>query len=121
MVDGLLLDLSIFFEVRFVPDETQSNFVMRVGLYLSEPMFQSFERSFIAKIEYEESHNGSPIIGSRDGSERLLSCGIPDLQFDFSIIDVNIFRSKLDPQRGLMLVLEPSFQKSQQEAAFPYT
>ena len=50
-----------------------------------------------------------------------MSCGVPDLNFDLFVFDVEDLGSKLDTQGGLVLAIEPVLNHSHEHAAFSNT
>lgn len=50
----------------------------------------------LADVVNEKSPNGAPVVGGRDGSIALLSCGVPNLRLNCFRVNLNGSRGKLD-------------------------
>lgn len=60
------------------------------------------------------------IVSVGDGSEPLLTCSVPDLQFDILSIGIDCFESKIDSDSGHIVFIELVVSKPQQKATFSY-
>jgi len=63
----------------------------------------------------EECPGSTPVVGSGDGPERLLSCGVPDLQLDLLAVDGDHPRPKLNSNGEVVHRLEPLVSELQQQ------
>ena len=56
------------------------------------------------------------VVGVGDGSEPLLSCSIPNLQFDVFIVGVDSLESEINANCGHVVLIELIISKSEQQA-----
>ena len=67
-----------------------------MGLDLFEPVADVAECLFFSAVVDEYDSHGSFVVSLRDCSKALLSSGVPDLQFDSLIFDLDCFDFEVD-------------------------
>jgi hypothetical protein len=60
---------------------------------------------------------GTFVVGICDGSEPLLSCGVPDLKFNVFVVGGDSFESEVDADGGHVVFVELVVCESEEEAA----
>ena len=60
--------------------------LVAVELNFSQPVLNVVEGLLLGDVVDQESANSTAVVGARDGSEVLLSCGVPDLQLDVLVV-----------------------------------
>ena len=93
-------------EVRLVADEHDGHIRVRVLPCILEPIREVIEGFPASDIVHEQRARGASVVASRDGSERLLACGVPDLQFDLLGVDGDHSCAELDADGEVMHRLE---------------
>lgn len=78
-----------------------------VHLHLLQPVFDVIERLLLGDIIDQQSSDGTPVVGPGDRPEILLPSGVPDLQLNVFIFDLDGLRPELNPDGHI--VREPSF------------
>ena len=116
LLDGFTRYYSLLLEVRFVADQADSDLVVRVVFDLLQPVLQGVKGTPGSQVEDQKGSDRTSVVGSGDRPERLLAGGVPDLQFDLTVVNFDTASSELYSQGGLMLILEPIFKEPEQKA-----
>lgn len=85
---------SLLSEVNFVSHEEEEHWLLNVSLQLENPRLHFLEARVICDVKNEESSVGVPIVHWRHGLESLLSRGVPELHFNFRVVEVDLAREK---------------------------
>lgn len=81
-------DFSTSPEVRFVAYENQDQILARASAGFLNEAVKLSEGLSICDIEGEDGSDSSSEVGPSDGPERLLTGGIPNLQFNYFVPNV---------------------------------
>ena len=98
----LVIHYPLGFEVVFVAHEQNLHVLVAVDLDLFEPVLNVREGLSFSDVVYKEGPNCASVVGSGDGSEILLSCSVPYLEFDVLILDFDGFRPELNSDGNVM-------------------
>ena len=94
---------------------------MGVDFEFVHPFLYVLETFDWGEIENQEDSYWPFVVGSGDGSKSFLSGSVPDLHFDFLVLDIEDLGPELDSKGRLMLVVEPSLDHAHEHAAFADT
>jgi hypothetical protein len=86
-----------------------------------QPSADVIECIVICQIEDHESTGGSAIITASDGSEDLLSGGVPELELDSVFLSFDNFGHEFDPESGLSVGIENVLDVPQEKTGFANT
>ena len=97
---GLMLKIKLlFFQIVFIPDKNDREFLVGKAFGFIQPLFYVLERVLVCDIIHQNGTDGTPVIRTGNGLEYLLAClfyykivySIPDLKFNFVIVDIDAF------------------------------
>ena len=91
------------FFVDLIGDENTRDVGVGLFLDLIQPVFEPRERLFDSAIVHEEHALGALVVGFCYSLEPFLSCGVPQLQFNFLIRRLNHLYLKVDADRRHMV------------------
>ena len=83
-------------QIALVSHQHDDNVCISVISQLFQPPLNIFVRLMLADVIYQESADGTPVIGRCDGTVSLLARGVPDLSFDGFGVDLDGAGRKLD-------------------------
>ena len=89
-----------------------------VTLDLFNPTGDVLEGLFIIDGISKDDSSSSFVVGLSDISESFLSGGVPDLKFDFRIINVDCFEFEVDSDSGYIAVFEDSIAEFGEKVGF---
>ena len=91
---------------------------MGVDFEFVHPFLYVLETLDWGEVENQENSDGAFVVGSGNGSKGFLSGCVPDLHFDFFVLDIEDLGPELDSKGRLVLAVEPSFDHAHEHAAF---
>lgn len=103
------------FQIDFVAHQQLDDVFSSVGgieLDFLEPLFQVFETVRAGDVVDEDDSVGTPIIARREGSEALLSGGIPNGQLDALPVHVHVLDFEIHANSGLDVFVERVVRES---------
>lgn len=97
-------------------------------MYFVDPELLNIgECLIVSKVIHEEDSMGSFVISTCNGSEPLLSSCVPNLQFDYVIVNIEwsglwfeVLESKIDTNGGKITLLEGVIRKSSKKGWLSY-
>lgn len=117
--EGLLLrNHPLLHKIAFVANQNQNHIAVAVIFYVLNPPRHISEWFFAGYIENNQSSSWRTVVWSCDGFEFLLTCSVPDLQFDNFAIQHNVSACELYPHSVFMVGVEPIIDKSANNAGF---
>ena len=84
-----------------------------------EPLYNVLEAVAFTNIVDDYGCDGSLIVGTSNGLKRFLAGGIPNLNLDVHIVELEHFRAELNPESGLVFHLIATLSEAQKDATLP--
>lgn len=105
-------------QIGFVSDEYQDNILVAVVLDVFDPATDTAESFLAGQVENHEGGCGGSVIRAGDGAEFLLTGSIPNLQFDYFVVDGDTFGPVLNPNGVLVVRIEIAVNKATDQTRF---
>ena len=91
-----------------------------------EPLYNVLEAVAFTNVVDDYGCDGSElsgavplIVGTSNGLKRFLAGGIPNLNLDVHIVELEHFRAELNPESGLVFHLIATLSEAQKDATLP--
>ena len=94
-------------QVALVADEHDSHVWVAVLLHLLKPARQMSEGVTTCDVIDEEGTSSTAVVRACDALERLLTSGVPNLQLDIFLLDLDGTSAELDTNCQIVLLTEP--------------
>lgn len=110
-------------QIGFIADEHDGDLVIGVVFGLVEPLHDVVEGVPVGYVVDEHHPDRPSVVRAGDRLERLLAglhllyrYGVPDLEFDLLVVNVDHLRTELDADCGVVVELEFLLKELQQDA-----
>lgn len=103
-------------QIRLIADEEDLHVGGAGVADLLQPLGEALEAVPPAHRVRQDGGMRAPIEDLGDGAERLLACGVPDLQLEYLVLDTDEVGAKLHSHRHVMVLLELVLHQALQHA-----
>ena len=111
-------DLPLRIEILLGPNDDLVDVLGSVVIDLTHPPLYVFEGAAIDDGKCEDDAGCPLVVGLGDVFELLLSCGVPDLQLELLVVDLDGFDFEVDSDGGDVGLLEVVLAEAHDEVGF---
>lgn len=104
--DFVVCHLNLGLIVHFVREDHNFDIAARVLLDFIKPHRDAQEALTVRQVKHHDNAVGTFVIRIRYGSIPLLTCCIPDLEFDCALVDLKRAEAKVNANRADVVLLE---------------
>ena len=102
--------------IALVADQDEDDLSVAVVFDVFHPPGHIAEGVFASEVEHDQGGCRGAVVGTSDGFELFLSCGVPYLQFDDFGVDDDVFGCELDSDCVLVVRVEPVLYEAADDA-----
>jgi len=114
-------DLASGIQVTLISDQHDGHIGVSVLFDFFEPSCQVGESVSSRDVVDEKSTGRASVIRSRDRLKRFLASGVPDLQLNVFLLDLNGASTELNSNGQIVLLTEPLIRELEEETGFSDT